>query len=349
MRIGFVVNDVTTEQAEYTTIRLALAANKRDHEVWMIGVGDLAHDPLGNVSGHARGPKKKKSYRSVASFLSDIQGDEGRAERIDVSDLDILMLRNDPSDDALDRPWAQTAGVLFGQLAAADGVTVVNDPVHLADAINKTYFQHFPESARPRTLISRDTDDIKQFIEEMGGEAVLKPLQGSGGQGVFVVRGDGRQNVNQILETITRDGYVVAQEYLSEAADGDVRMFIMNGEALQVDGKYAAFRRVNQSDDPRSNMHVGGKAKRVKVTDDMLRLVELVRPKLVADGMFLVGLDIVGSKLMEANVFSPGGIGSVSDMHDVNFASVVVKAMEKKVALRESYGPILSNVALNTL
>ncbi|HSJ34995.1 MAG TPA: glutathione synthetase [Acidimicrobiia bacterium] len=348
MKLGFVVNDVATEHPQYTTTRLAMAANNREHEVWLIGVADLAHDPGGSVIGHARGPAAK-SYRSLSSFLEDIQGSQGRSERIEVSDLDVLMLRNDPAVDALDRPWAQTSGVLFGQLAAADGVIVVNDPVHLADAINKTYFQHFPEEVRPRTLISRDEEDIKEFISEQGGRAVLKPLQGSGGQGVFVVGGDDSLNVNQIIETITRDGYVVAQEYLEEAADGDVRLFIMNGEPLEIDGKYAAFRRVNDSGDPRSNMNAGGKAKAAKVNDDMIHLVDMVRPKLVKDGMFLVGIDIVGSRLMEVNVFSPGGIGSVSAIHEVDFASAVIDALEKKVKLRHAYGERLTNVALATL
>ena len=135
---------------------------------------------------------------------------------------------------------------------------------------------------------------------------MLKPLQGSGGQAVFVLKGRKPENLNQIIETITRDGFVVAQEYLRGADRGDVRLFVMNGEALQVDGTFAAIRRRNQTDDPRSNMHAGGKAKPVAVTAEMLRLVELTRPKLVEDGMFLVGLDIIGSKLMEVNVFSPG-------------------------------------------
>src|SRR5690606_13210189 len=157
--------------------------------------------------------------------------------------------------------------------------------------------------------------------------------------------GDDSMNVNQIIETITRDGFVVAQEYLEEASEGDVRMFVMNGRPLEVDGKYAAFRRVNDSGDPRSNMHAGGKAKAAKVDDTMLQLVEAVRPKLIKDGMFLVGLDIVGSKLMEVNVFSPGGIGSVGDIHEVDFAVPIIEALERKVALQESYGRTLTNVA----
>lgn len=348
MKLGFVVNDLATEDPRYTTIRLGFAAARRGHEVWTIGVGDLAQEPDGTVSAHAYAAADKK-YRSHASYSRDLLGKDARSDKIRIDDLDILMLRNDPSADALERPWAKTSGVLFGQLAAARGVMVVNDPGHLADAIDKTYFQHFPEEARPATIISRDPDDLKAFVEDQGGRAVLKPLQGSGGQGVFVVNRRGNQNVNQIIETIARDGYVVAQEYLKEAEEGDVRLFLMNGEPLQVGGKYAAFRRHNETDDPRSNMHAGGKAKAVRITPAMLDLVDMVRPKLVQDGMFLVGLDIVGSKLMEVNVFSPGGLGSAAAIHEVDFATAVVEALETKVRLRQKYGPTLANVTLATL
>jgi glutathione synthase len=348
MRLGFVVNDVATEVPQYTTVRLALAARRRGHEVWLMGVGDLSHADSGEVNARARGPQDK-NYRSLKSFLEDVQSPDTEPELISVSELDVLMLRNDPAEDAAERPWAQASGVLFGQLAAASGVIVVNDPVHLADAVNKTYFQHFPEEVRPRTLISRTGADIKDFVKDLGGRAVLKPLQGSGGQGVFLIDGKKGQNLNQIIETIVRDGFVVVQEYLEEGEKGDVRLFVMNGRPLEVDGKVAAFRRVNEDDDVRSNMHVGGKAVKVKVTEAMLEVVRLARPKLIKDGMFLVGLDIVGDKLMEANVFSPGGLGSAKALHEVDFAAAVIEALEQKVFLRASYGPSLANVALATM
>jgi glutathione synthase len=347
MKIGFVVNDLSTEHPQYTTTRLAMEANNAGHEVAVMGVGDLGQDADGRVIALAHRPGDK-TFRSLETFLNTIQ-DEGTATDLDIGDLDVLMLRNDPSADAIDRPWAQTSGVLFGQIAAANGVIVVNDPVHLADAINKTYFQHFPEEVRPRTLISRNPDHLKDFIASIDNKAVLKPLQGSGGQGVFFVNGDGESNVNQIIETISRDGYVVAQEYLEAAKEGDVRLFVMNGEPLMQNGEYAAFRRVPGDADERSNMHAGGKAVPAKVDETMLQLVRIVRPKLIKDGMFLVGLDIVGDKLMEVNVFSPGGLGSAGHLAEVNFSTAVIEALEHKVALRAAYGPSVTNVALATL
>jgi glutathione synthase len=131
--------------------------------------------------------------------------------------------------------------------------------------------------------------------------------------------------------------------------EGDVRLFVMNGRPLVHEGKFAAFRRVNKSGDARSNMHSGGESQPAEVTDKMLRMVEIVRPKLVSDGMFLVGLDIVGDKLMEVNVFSPGGLGTCEGLYGVNFTNAVISALEHKVELRSQYRTALSNVILATL
>ncbi|TWT29142.1 Glutathione synthetase [Thalassoglobus neptunius] len=243
----------------------------------------------------------------------------------------MLLLRNDPSDDALDRSWAQTSGILFGQLAAMRGVIVLNDPFGLANALNKTYFQHFPEQVRPKTCISRDIHDIKEFISNQNDKVVIKPLQGSGGQSVFLIGEDEKANLNQMIEAVIRDGYCIAQEYLPGAVDGDVRLFVLNGRPMKKDGKYAAFRRRNDTGDARSNMHSGGKGVECEVTEKMLELVEMVRPKLVRDGMFLCGLDIVDDKLMEINVFSPGGLGSSQELTGVDFTDVIIRDLERKL------------------
>ncbi|GAA3606985.1 glutathione synthase [Marihabitans asiaticum] len=347
MKIGFVVNDVETEKAQYTTTRLALAAHQRGHEPWLMGLGDFAYQPDGSLSAKVRTATAKK-YTSLERFLRDVQKpDVVQEQKLD--DFDVVMLRADPADDAEESPWAPNAEIAFGQLMASNGVLVVNDPTSLANALSKAYFQHFPEAVRPKTLISRDEELIQDFIDDLGGKAVLKPLQGSGGSGVFLVNSKESPNLSQIVEAIARDGYVVAQEYLPEAKDGDVRMFVMNGQPITVDGEVAAFRRKSSGEDIRSNMSTGGKASKVKVTSDMLELVEAVRPKLIADGMFLVGLDIVGDKLMEINVFSPGGLGSCQALYDVDFSPAIIDDLERKVAMRRHYPGALPNVRLATL
>ncbi|CAN5850999.1 hypothetical protein BH11MYX2_BH11MYX2_07190 [soil metagenome] len=136
MKIGLVVNDIATEEDGYTTTRLATAALEMGHEVWTMGVGDFANDADDNVRAWAHSAPKS-SYRSSSKYLADLRGKDGKHERITVDDLDVLMLRNDPAADLASRPWAQGAGFLFGQRAAARGVIVLNDPHALALAINK--------------------------------------------------------------------------------------------------------------------------------------------------------------------------------------------------------------------
>ena len=348
MRIGFVVNDISTEEATYTTTRLAQAALNMGHEPWTIGVGDLAYDGDECIRARARTVPKKR-YGSTESYLSDLQNKKKAfTDRITVDDLDALVLRNVPSDDVIKRPWAATIATEFGRLAARRGVVVMNDPNGLSQANSKMYFQLFPAEVRPSTLITRDRDDIKAFVREHG-KCVLKPLQGSGGASVFLIRPEGLPNLNQMIDAVSRDGYVIAQEYLPAAEHGDMRLFLMNGRPLQVKGKYAAFRRVRTGDDMRSNIHAGGTLAEAEVDATALRIAEIVRPKLVQDGMFLVGLDIVGDKLMEINVFSPGGLGSAQKFTKTNFSRYVIGALERKVEYVKGYGANFDNVALCSL
>jgi len=342
------VNDIKTEEPGYTTIRLAMAAVNRGNEVWLMGAGDFAYDIDEHIYARAKSVPKK-NYKASETFLAQLQGKGAISQRINVDDLDVLMLRNDPSTDTGLRSWAQSSGIIFGRAALKHGVIVLNDPNGLAKSMNKMYFQLFPEEVRPRTIITRDKAEIKKFAVAEGGNCVLKPLQGSGGSNVFLVKQSDMSNLNQMVEAVTRDGYVIAQEYLPAAAEGDIRLFLMNGLPLRYKGKYAAFRRVRTGDDMRSNIHAGGRLRQAEITDEHLKLAEIVRPKLVQDGMFLVGLDIVGNKLMEINVFSPGGIGSAQKFEKVNFAHAIIEAMERKVQYMSYYRRNFDNDELATL
>ena len=128
-----------------------------------------------------------------------------------------------------------------------------------------------------------------------------------------------------------------------------MRLFLMNGQPLRYKGHYAAFRRVRTGGDMRSNIHAGGKLAPAVIGERELRVAEIVRPKIVQDGMFLVGLDIVGDKLMEINVFSPGGLGSAQQFEKVNFARHVIEAIERKVQYMHFYGRNFDNVDMCTL
>jgi glutathione synthase len=118
---------------------------------------------------------------------------------------------------------------------------------------------------------------------------------------------------------------------------------------LQVRGKFAAFRRVRKGGDMRSNIHAGGSLAMAMIDEQALQIAEIVRPKLVQDGMFLVGLDIVGDKLMEINVFSPGGLGSAQKFTKINFCKYVVDAMRRKVNYMDYYGRNFDNIDMCSL
>lgn len=343
MKLGIVVNVLGSGEAGATTFRLAAEAISLGHEVWVIGTGGFVYNSNDTIGALARTvpPSRYTSERFLDVFTSR----NSIETTITVDDLDVLLLRNEPS---VQRAWSQSAGIHFGRLAMRHGVIVLNDPNGLAKAMNKLYLQTFPKSVRPRTLVSRQLDQVAEFLAEEG-TIILKPLQGSRGTGVFIVRKEEDHNLEKIFEAVSRDGYVIAQEYLSAAAAGDTRLFLMNGIPLCHKGKYAAFRRVRTGDDIRSNIHAGGRLRRAEPDDVMFRLAEMVRPRLVEDGMFLVGLDVVGDKLMEINVFSPGGLGSAQKFEKVNFTRHVLESLQRKVDYMTYYRRNFSNQELATL
>jgi glutathione synthase len=347
MKITILVNDVATEVPPATSTILARAAVRQGHTVRIIGIDQLTYYPDGRIGGVAVIPPA--SSRTKESFLAAVQAADAPREKITSDDMDVLWLRYNPSEElARDRPWAQDAGFLFGRLAMDRGVIVLNHPDTLAYAIDKLYMQHFPEGIRPRTLVSRDTEEIRSFYEACKRRIVLKPLTGYGGADVFLVERDAK-NINQMVEAVSRSGYVMAQEFLPAASEGDTRFFMVNGEPLVVDGHVAALRRVSQSEDFRSNMSAGAKPMRARVTDRMLELANIVGPKLKRDGIFFAGLDIVGDKIVEINTISTGGLNATSVLEKVEFAPAVIQLIERKVEIKRLYGGHISNIELATM
>lgn len=348
MKIAFVVNHIETEKAGYTTTHLALEATRMGHEAWYVNVADFCYDPDERIHARAR-RVRHPNHRLTRPYLDDLNSREAIQDYIDLFEFDVIMLRNDPAEDVISRPWAQLAGVNFARFAARHGVLVVNDPDGLTQALNKLYLQQFPSEVRPRVLISRDKARIKTFYREMGGSMVLKPLQGSGGRNVFLVRPEDQPNLNQMIEAVARDDYVIAQEFLPAAAEGDIRLFMLNGQPLQHKGHFAALQRVHSGADIRNNMTAGGRSTPAVITDEILQLAETIRPQLLHNGMFLVGLDIVGNKLMEINVFSPGGLQSAEAFSGVRFSRLIIEDLERKLSHRQESGRHLSNRELATL
>ncbi len=344
MRIGVLVNDVDTEVPAAATTVIARSAAQAGHTVYMIGVGDLTYQSEGPIAAIAR-QAPEGGTDSAESFIAALQDDDAERIGITFEDLDVLYLRYNPFEAIESRPWEYEAGFLFGQIAVVHGVIVLSHPYTLSYAISKMYLEQFPASIRPKSIITRSHEEIIRFHAEQQGNIVLKPLRGYGGKDVYLMKEDAA-NLKQIVQTITRYSYVIAQEYLPAATEGDTRFFLFNGKPLVVDGKHAALRRVNETSDFRSNLSAGGRPRRAEITPRMLEIAEIVRPRLLADGIFDVGLDIVGDKLVEINAISAGGLNAAEKLEGVAFGQEVVRLIERKVAHRRRYGAQVRNRAL---
>ena len=217
MKIAFVINDHNTEQVKYTTPTLGYAAYKRGHDVYYIGVGELGYASDGNLMAMGKSISDRK-FKQQETYFKAVQ--EQALEPVSSEELDVLFLRNDPSDEIGEREWAQNAAFIFGEIAVRNGVLVLNHPTSLASAVNKMYFQHFPEVLRPETIITRNEAEIRAFFKKQKQKMILKPLKGSGGTNVFMMDKKNEHNLSQTVEAICRDGYVIAQEYLPAATEG---------------------------------------------------------------------------------------------------------------------------------
>ena len=330
MRLGIVVNDIQSEVEGYTTTHIAFEAFKRGHEVSYISLEDFSYGMDEQIHAVARRPEPRH-FRAARTMLRSIQSAQAGIDRISVDQLDVLLLRNDPSQEFFRRPWARLAAVNFGRLAMRHGVLVLNDPDGLTHAINKIYLQTFPAEIRPDAIITRDRQEILDFAKSHGSVAVIKPLQGSGGRNVFMLRLDEPENINQMITSVLQDGYVIAQEYLPAIKRGDTRLFMLNGRILEHDGVIGALRRIRHGGDIRTNLTAGGKGAIAKVNDRMKSIALKAAPQLKRDGMFLVGLDVVGDKIIEINVFSPGALVGAVRLTGVNFMQPIIDSLEHKV------------------
>jgi glutathione synthase len=211
------------------------------------------------------------------------------------------------------------------------GIPVINRPRGLCRALTKLSLLELPPSLRPRTLVTRDPSAIERFLEEQRDRVVIKPLDGTRGMDVFVLERTGsRANTKQIIDVVLRRGYAMVQEFVPGAEQGDVRVTVVNGRVLQIDGQPAAVARVPSGSDFRSNLHAGGKAQATGVSEAMHEAVSQIAPYLKREGLAHVGVDFVGGRILELNVFSPGGLYPSERLYGRDFSSAVIEAFEQQ-------------------
>lgn len=345
MRVGLLVNRIVRQTPTHTSLHLAFEAARRGHQVWYLAVDGFSLDASGRVYG-ATVPVPPVSARADddatrAAFAAGLveRAETGPFERLDLATLDVLFLRNNPADieegpDAV----AGNPALAFGRKLRAAGVLVANDPDGIARAASKmTLLADFPQVSQPRTLVAKRPDELRGFLDELGAPAVVKPLTGYGGADVFYLA-PGDPNRNAVLATVTRRGYAVAQEFLPEARDGDRRLLLLDGEPLVVDGRAAIYARKRPADDLRANLHVGGTGAPATFTDADAQAVAPLRDRLRQEGLYFVGVDLLGSRVLELNVHAPGGIHNVNLFQGINAGAHVIGDLERRVRERRSGG-----------
>ncbi|MGB5973187.1 MAG: glutathione synthase, partial [Nodosilinea sp.] len=199
---------------------------------------------------------------------------------------------------------------------------VVNAPSGLRTANEKMYALQFAE-AIPETIVSQSKVVIRETVERWGS-AVLKPLGGKAGEGILFLQA-GDRNLNSMVEISTQQGKepVMVQTYLPAAKDGDKRIILLNGEPL------GAVNRIPTGSEFRGNMAVGGRVAKAEITDRELDICRQLAPTLRRDGLYFVGIDIIGGYLTEINVTSPTGIREIDRLNDVRLGDQVIAWIEK--------------------
>jgi glutathione synthase len=316
MRFAFVMDPIARILPDKdTTFMFMLESARRGHEVYVLGLDDLYIE---------RSVPHGVARRAAVRRPTDDDGShhhlyEERVARLDW--FDAVFMRKDPP---FDMAFFFATHVL--SLIDAARTLVINHPRGLRDANEKLYALNFP-AIIPDSLVTQDARRLKAFMAELGDEMIVKPLDGAGGSGVFHVRA-GDRNLNAILEAVTLDGRrpIMAQRYLPAVRQGDKRVIVLDGEPL------GAVLRVPREDETRGNIHVGGAVQKSPLTARDREICAHLAPRLRADGLWFVGLDVIGDWVTEINVTSPTGIQEINALDAAALEVPVIDFVERRVA-----------------
>jgi glutathione synthase len=291
-----------------STFALALEAQKRGHAMWHYLPADLifAHRVVRARARRLSVRREKGNHFTLGQF-----------ETIDLSSVDIVLMRQDPPFDMA----YITATHLLEHIHPH--TLVVNDPAHVRNAPEKLFVTEFP-TLMPPTLITSNRAEIDAFRAEHK-QIILKPLFGNGGAGVFHLR-ENDDNLGSLLEMFTQRSRepVIVQRYVPEVRQGDKRIVLVDGVAA------GAILRVPAQGEARANLHVGGTAKATTLTPREKEICATIGPELSKRGLIFVGIDVLGDYLTEINVTSPTGIQEISRFDGTDLPRLIWDAIEKR-------------------
>jgi glutathione synthase len=293
-----------------TTFALALEAQRRGHSLY-----HYTPDRLSMLGGKVFARLETLSVVDEAAKHYEL----GEPVRTDLSEMDVVLLRQDPP---FDMNYITTTHILERIHPAT---LVVNDPAWVRNSPEKIFVTEFPD-LMPETLITKDPLEVAAFRRQHG-DIIIKPLYGNGGAGVFHLL-EADRNLASLLEMfgqMFREAYIV-QRYLKEVRAGDKRIILVDGEPV------GAINRVPAEHDSRSNMHVGGRAEAIGMTEREREICVRIGPALRERGFLLVGIDVIGDYLTEINVTSPTGIREVKRFGGADIAALFWDAVENKLS-----------------
>jgi len=308
-----------------STARLIHEAVARSHTVVVTSPNNLTIRES-TTSAFCKVIKKTPSVSTnIPTFYRKV---EFKKAQLPLAGFDAIIMRDNPPLDTLAINFLDSV---------RDDTFIMNDIHGLRIANNKLYTASFDEAANefiPKTHVSKNKEYLETVLTESETEKmIMKPLNGFGGHGVIVVEKNAKQNFSSLLdfyiEGSNSTNYVILQEYVEGAENGDVRILMLNGEPI------GAMRRVPAKDEVRSNVHAGGSVLKHSLTKQELKLCKRIGPKLVRDGLYFVGLDVISNKLIEVNVLSPGGIARINKLNRVRLQSQVIDFVESVVNTKE--------------
>jgi glutathione synthase len=307
-----------------TSLALIRECVKRDHGVAMCTPSNLTiRDSVTNAFCKVVGRMDKVSS-SLKSFYKNVKL---RDEMLPLAGFDTIFFRANPPLDPI---------MLNFLDSVKDDVFIINSLQGMREANNKLYTAAFGDAHSniiPNTHVSKNKDYlIQQIKDSKANKMILKPLNGFGGSGVILIEKSAMGNINSLLDfyITNSDGtsnYVILQDYIKGADQGDVRILLLNGEPV------GAMRRIPGSNDHRSNVSAGGSIAKHTLSKTEKALCKQIGPKLVSDGLYFVGIDVIGGMLVEVNVMSPGGITYMNKVYKnkVKVEERVIDFVESKV------------------
>jgi glutathione synthase len=311
LKLAFVMDPVESEDfGASTTIILMLEAQRRGHEVFYVDPADLRV-----ASGKA--VAEVTPVRLSLSEGGQVEKGPSRQLILD-EEVDIALQRVDPPVDAAYITATQILGL-------CRKTRVINHPKSVLAYNEKLFALHFAD-LMPETSVSREIRELERWLDEMGGEMIIKPLDGKGGEGIFHLTRDDR-NLSSILEQATHFGQrpVMAQRYLPGIREGDKRILLLDGEPL------GAVLRVPDEGEVRANFHAGGRARVAGLDERDIEIISRLSPTLQAEGLFFVGIDVIGGCLTEINVTSPTGLQEINALDGVRLEENVLDGLEAQI------------------